>query len=424
MQVILGVIFHFIGGFASGSFYMPYKKVKGWAWESYWIIGGIFSWLIVPPLAAWLTIPNFSEIIARTNGSVLLYTYIFGLLWGIGGLTYGLGVRYLGVSLGSSIILGLCMVFGALIPSVYYQFATQEGKDTIGAIVGSTWGLTVLAGLAVCILGIILCGKAGTMKEKMMKEGRLPENPDNGNGQPAARQRRPVLVKATAASGKGFSSKADNDVIVAQAPPSDAHGVPAGTATEYKFGLGLAVSIISGILSACFNFGLEAGAPMAQEANTLWKAANPASATEFLYRNNVIYVVVLWGGLTTNLVWCMILNARNKTFGDYANKRTPLLKNYLLSALAGTTWFLQFFFYGMGESKLGNGASSWILHMSFIILVANMWGLISNEWKGVSAKTRRTLFIGVATIIFAVLVVGYGNYLKERQAEQTAQSAH
>ena len=73
----------------------------------------------------------------------------------------------------------------------------------------------------------------------------------------------------------------------------------------------------------------------------------------FLYRNNVIYVVLLWGGLTTNFIWCMILNARNKTFGDYTNKKTPLAKNYFFAALAGTTWFLQFFFYGMGESKLG-----------------------------------------------------------------------
>src|SRR5436189_3103452 len=108
MGVILGVIFHFIGGFASGSFYIPYKKVKGWSWESFWIIGGLFSWLIVPPLAAWLTIPGFWEIIKNSSGSVLISTYIMGLLWGSGGLTYGLGVRYLGVALGSSIILGLC----------------------------------------------------------------------------------------------------------------------------------------------------------------------------------------------------------------------------------------------------------------------------------------------------------------------------
>lgn len=79
MQVILGVIFHFIGGFASGSFYIPYKKVKGWHWESYWIIGGLFSWLIVPPVAAWLTIPGFSHIISSTAGNVAAATYFFGL---------------------------------------------------------------------------------------------------------------------------------------------------------------------------------------------------------------------------------------------------------------------------------------------------------------------------------------------------------
>src|SRR5207253_9575142 len=166
MQIVLGIIFHFIGGFASGSFYMPYKKVKGWHWESYWIIGGLFSWLIVPPLAAYLTIPNFGQIIGSTNGSILSMTYFFGLLWGIGGLTYGLGVRYLGVALGSSIILGLCMVFGALIPSIYYDLFPVDGKDTFSMLIGTRWGLMVLAGLALCVLGIIICGKAGMMKEQ------------------------------------------------------------------------------------------------------------------------------------------------------------------------------------------------------------------------------------------------------------------
>src|ERR1700710_3028644 len=156
MGIIFGVFFHFIGGFASGSFYIPYKKVKGWAWESFWIVGGIFSWLIVPPLAAWLTIPGFAEIIKATDGRILLLTYFFGVLWGIGGLTYGLGVRYLGVALGSSIILGLCMVFGSLIPSIYYQFSPHAGKDTISTISGSKWGMTVLSGLAICIIGIII----------------------------------------------------------------------------------------------------------------------------------------------------------------------------------------------------------------------------------------------------------------------------
>jgi len=358
MGAILGVIFHFIGGFASGSFYMPYKKVKGWSWESFWIVGGLFSWLIVPPLAAYLTIPGFMDIISGASSQILGTTFLMGLLWGIGGLTYGLGVRYLGVSLGSSIILGLCSFFGALVPSVYYYFYPKAGKDTIADLFGTSWGQLVMLGLLLCIVGIVICGKAGSMKDKDL-------------------------------GGK--------DV--------DASG------SEYKIKLGLIVAVISGILSACFSFGIEAGASMGEVANNVWKTANPGQG-EFLFKNNVIFVVILWGGLTTNFVWCMILNARNKSFGDYTNKKTPLLKNYLLCALAGTTWFLQFFFYGMGESKMGNGASSWILHMSFIILVANMWGIISKEWNGVTKKTRTTIIIGILTIILSVVVVGYGNSLK------------
>jgi L-rhamnose-H+ transport protein len=134
-----------------------------------------------------------------------------------------------------------------------------------------------------------------------------------------------------------------------------------------------------------------------------------ANGSNPLFQNNVIFVVLLWGGLTTNFIWCMLLNLRNKTFGDYTNSSTPLLNNYIFAALAGTTWFLQFFFYGMGESKLGNGASSWILHMAFIILVSSMWGLLLKEWKGVSKKTFSTILLGIFVIILSVMIVGYGN---------------
>jgi L-rhamnose-H+ transport protein len=352
MQAIAGVIFHFIGGFASGSFYMPFKRVKGWAWENYWIIGGIFSWLIVPPLAAWLTIPHFMEIIAAAPKQVFGYTFLFGLLWGVGGLTYGLGVRYLGMSLGNSVVLGFCSAFGALVPSIYYNFFPASGKTSFNDMAGSSWGRIIIAGVAVCLFGIYLCGKAGMGKEK-----ELPE----------AEKKKSVA--------------------------------------EFNLTKGLLVAIVSGILSACFNFGIEAGKPMAYQA--IAGGSNP------LYQNNVIYVVLLWGGLTTNFVWCFFLNLRNRSFPKYTDRRTPLLKNYVLSALAGTTWFLQFFFYGMGESKLGNGASSWILHMAFIILVANMWGWLLKEWKAVSPKTKTTFIAGIATIILSVFMVGYGNALKQ-----------
>src|SRR5690554_666341 len=221
MHALAGVFFHFIGGFASGSFYVPYTKVKGWAWESFWIVGGLFSWLIVPPLAAYLTIPGFADIIRQADNSTLGYTFLFGLLWGIGGLTYGLGVRYLGVSLGSSVMLGLSMVFGSLMPAIYYFFNQAPGKQGIDYFFTTNAGICVMVGLAVCIVGIYLCGRAGFLKERSL-----------------------ATLSAEAKSG-------------------------------YNFGVGIVVAIVSGVLSACFNFGIEAGKPLADVANEIWKTANP-----------------------------------------------------------------------------------------------------------------------------------------------------
>jgi L-rhamnose-H+ transport protein len=255
------------------------------------------------------------------------------------------------MSLGNSVVLGFCSAFGALVPSIYYNLFPTPGKTSFSELLFTPWGKIVLAGVVLCLVGIYICGRAGMLKERELSEAAKKES-----------------VK------------------------------------EFNLTKGLMVAIASGILSSCFNFGIEAGKPMAEAA--VARGLNP------LYQNNVAYVVLLWGGLTTNFIWCMALNARNKTFGDYTHGATPLVRNYIFSALAGTTWFMQFFFYGMGESKLGNGASSWILHMAFIILVANGWGIVLKEWKGVSTKTKTTITVGIITIILSVLLVGYGNSIK------------
>jgi len=355
MNALLGLLFHSIGGFASGSFYMPYNKVKGWAWESFWIIGGLFSWFIVPPLAAYLTIPGFGAIISNCSTPILILTFVMGLFWGIGGLTYGLGVRYLGMSLGNSVVLGFCAAFGAIVPSIYYTIYPTAGKVSFTDMIATSGGQLVLLGVLVCLLGIGISGKAG-----MMKESELTKEQQN-------------------------ASVAEFDLVK-----------------------GLIIAVISGILSSFFNFGIEAGKPMADVANEAWKTLNPNQG-EFLYQNNVIFVVILWGGLTTNLIWTTILSLKNKSYRNFTDKSTPITRNILFCALAGTTWFLQFFFYGMGESKLGNGASSWILHMSTIILTANMWGIYRKEWSGVTSKTKGTIATGIALILLSVVLVGIGN---------------
>jgi len=348
MQALLGVIFHTLGGIASGSFYMPFNNVKKWAWESYWIVGGLFSWLIVPPIAAWLTVPGFAEIIASSSSKILFFTFLMGLMWGIGGLSYGLGVRYLGMSLGNSVVLGFCAAFGAIVPSIYYNINPTPGKISFTDMMATPGGQLVLLGVLVCLAGIAVSGRAGMMKDKEMS------------------------------------------------PEDQKASVP-----EFSLVKGLIIAILSGILSSFFNFGIEAGKPMADAA--VEAGFNP------LFQNNVIFVVILWGGLTTNLIWTTILSLKNKSYRDFTNKKSPIARNVMFSALAGTTWFLQFFFYGMGESKLGNGASSWILHMSTIILTANMWGIYRREWKGTASRTKLTITAGIVIILASVVLVGIGN---------------
>ncbi len=350
MQALLGVLFHSLGGIASGSFYMPFNKVKSWAWESFWIVGGLFSWLIVPPIAAYLTVPGFATIISAGSSQILFFTFLMGLLWGIGGLSYGLGVRYLGMSLGNSIVLGFCAAFGAIIPSIYYTINPTIGKISFSDMLATSGGQIILLGVVVCLIGIALSGKAGMMKERELSE------------------------------------------------EDQKSSVP-----EFSLVKGLIIAILSGILSSFFNFGIEAGKPLAEAA--VAAGFNP------LYQNNVTFVVILWGGLTTNLIWTSLLSIKNKSYGDFVNTKSPIAKNIVFSAMAGTIWFLQFFFYGMGESKLGNGASSWILHMATIILTANLWGIYRNEWKGVATKTKWTITLGIFAILLSVVIVGLGNSL-------------
>ena len=193
--------------------------------------------------------------------------------------------------------------------------------------------------------------------------------------------------------------------------------VKEGVNSEFKLSKGLLIAIVSGVLSAFFSFGIDAGKEMSAVARSLAVEQSYPFLTQeggsfkYLFENNIIFFVILWGGLTTNFIWSTALILKNKTGGDFADKKTPLLRNYLFCALAGTTWFLQFFFYGMGETKIGNGASSWTLHMATIILTANMWGFYRKEWKGVSKSTYNMILVGIGAILLSVIVIGFAKWL-------------
>src|SRR5579885_2780189 len=157
----LGVVYHWLGGLASGSFYVPYRFVRRWSWETYWLVGGIFSWIIAPWVLGSIMTSDLMGVLRASPTSTLAWCYFWGVLWGFGGLTFGLSMRYLGMSLGMAIALGYCAAFGTLIPPIFQgEFMTK--------VVGTRSGLMILAGIGVCLLGIAVAGAAGRSKERTM----------------------------------------------------------------------------------------------------------------------------------------------------------------------------------------------------------------------------------------------------------------
>jgi L-rhamnose-H+ transport protein len=378
----LGVLFHWLGGLASGSFYVPFKGIKKWSWETYWLVGGIFSWIVCPWTLAFLLTNRVVDVLMQQSALTLGWTYFFGVLWGFGGLTYGLTMRYLGLSLGTGVALGYCAAFGTLLPPIFKQFMPAVPvAESIVQIASSTAGRITLAGVAICLLGIAVAASAGLAKEREM-----------------------------------------------------APGAKAKSIAEFSFTKGLVVATFCGVMSACFAFGLTAGSPISE--------ASIAAGTAKLWSGLPKLIVILLGGFTTNFIWCLILNVRNRSAYQYfashlrpehahlahsnENEKTgtsrhlwldgmnvPLVRNYFFSALAGTTWYFQFFFYTMGETQMGRfGFASWTLHMASIIIFATMWGWIFHEWKGSGCKAHSLIALGIIMLLASTIVIGWGTYLK------------
>src|SRR5271156_2731036 len=156
----LGVLFHWIGGLASASFYIPYRGVRRWAWETYWLVGGFFSWIVAPwVLALYLTHDLFG-VLREASPSTLFWTYFFGVLWGTGGLTFGLTMRYLGISLGMAVALGFCAAFGTLMPPIFNAIFIAHSTP-LSQVFGTISGMVILCGVGVCVAGIAVSGMAG-----------------------------------------------------------------------------------------------------------------------------------------------------------------------------------------------------------------------------------------------------------------------
>jgi L-rhamnose-H+ transport protein len=378
----LGVIFHWIGGFCSATNFIPFRGIKRWSWEVYWIIQGFAAWIIAPLVLANIFVPQLSSVMHEAYAKdprALQYALLFGVLWGVGGITFGLAIRYLGIALGYAIALGLCAFFGTLVPPVF--------NGQIMTLFHQTSGQIILFGVFVCVIGVAVNGAAGYSKEQEI----TPEE------------------KAEAGE------------------------------RDYNFGKGVAIAIVAGFMSSFFAFGLAAGKPLGDLA----KVQLVASGRSDLWQNLPILIIVLWGGFITNFVWSAILIFQNGSIKQFAGEPginpmraaatsgdtlvdfdpldpstydrlapSTLFFNYIFAAMAGVIWYFQFFFYSMGQTKMGKyDFSSWTLHMASIIIFATLWGLVLKEWHGTSRRTKLLVTCGLLLLVGSTVIVGYGNYV-------------
>jgi len=376
----VGVFFHWLGGLASASNFIPFRGIKRWSWEIYWIIQGVAAWLVAPLFVALLLVPHIASILHAAPASSIGYAALWGCLWGVGGLTFGLAIRYLGLGLGYAIALGFCTAFGTLIPPVYH--------GQMNSILHERSGQVILLGVCLCLVAIAVSGAAGYSKESEVTE----------------------------------EQKADMGE------------------RDFSFVKGLLVAVFAGIMSSFFAFGLDAGKPIAE----ICRLRLVSEGRSELWQNLPVLVVVLWGGFATNFVWSLVLILRNRSAAQFLGEpgRNPmgttvttgatlmdfdpvtasrrivgpvLLWNYLLAGFAGVIWYFQFFFYSMGQTRMGKyDFASWSLHMASIIIFATLWGICLHEWKGTSLRTRLLVTCGLALLVGSTVVIGYGSYLKVR----------
>ena len=337
MDITLGLLIIAIGAFCQSSCYVPINKIKDWSWESYWIVQGVFAWLLLPLLGAWLAVPeghSMCELFNSGNSFNIVMTMLFGVLWGVGGLTFGLSMRYLGVALGQSIALGTCAGLGTVMGPVLLNIFFPE-QNALASLTSS-----VIIGVVVTLVGIAVIGVAGSMKASSLSDEQKKE-----------------AVK------------------------------------DFNFPKGLAIALLAGFMSGCFNVGLAFGADI-----------NFGDLTPDMYKTLPATMLVTVGGFLTNAVYCFYQNSKNGTWGDY-RKTAVWGNNALFCLLAGALWYSQFFGLSLGKGFLTESATlttlSFCILMALNVVFSNIWGIILKEWKGCSSKTITVLIVGIVILIIS-----------------------
>ena len=344
---IVGTGLHALGGVSASTCYLPFQGTKNWSWGTFWLVQASFAWIIMPIVLGVLTVPGYFGILANAPSGPFWGAFLLGGLYGFGGMSFGLAIKHVGYSLTYTISIGISAVVGTILPLMIFGGLTEYFSRPGGGI--------VLVGMALSLVGVLVCGWAGFRKER--------------------------------------------DLTAAQ-----------GGAVQFDMVKGLFLTIFAGVLSGVFNVSLEIGQPIADMA-----AQNGAGD----FQGNAKQIVSTAGCFIVNAIWFLVAGLKDGTLKEFAGKSGLSLglrtRNSLWSALAGILWSMQFFFYGLGHVQMGSFRfASWVLHMSMLIFFSYGVGVFMKEWSSVRRSTYGMLVVALVLLVVSFVITSYGSYYGEQ----------
>jgi len=330
---------------AGGAFAFPLRVHKQYAWENTWLLAFFFALICIPLTVVSIFLPEWKDAVAAAGPGIVLRAIGFGFLWGWGAVTFAIGISSVGMSLGYATIMGLATAIGSIIPMIRRWDRIPDDAR-----------LFILLGIATCLAGVAICGRAGVLRER-------------------------------AAASDGASKE----------------GTASGKAPLNVFLVGLSWCVLSGFLSACANLGFDFADRVAVEAQHL--GAGPLAAS--IGR----WITVYWGGFLAILIGSGSTLLKKGTWRNYFKAGSG--RDFAFALIAGTCHFLAQIPYGMGAYFLGRLGTSvgWVFNIALSLLVANAIGFVTKEWKGAPSVALKTLFAGLAVLVVAMIVLAHGNNL-------------
>ena len=337
--MIIGLVSSVFSGVLNGSFALPMKKITNWEWENTWFVYALVAMLFLPIITAFISVPGLVDIYKQVDSSILLKTQFTGILFGVGSVTFGLGLHYAGLSLGNSIMVGIISVTGSLVPMI---MLSPESIFTIGG------GILLLA-MLVSVIGVVYLSIAGKLRD----------------------------------GSKGVTTDSKEKKV--------------------SFKVALFICIISGIFSSMLNISLVIGLPIAELAQ-----ANLSDSVSSYRAYNAVWAITLSGTFVSYFLYSVFLFIKNRSLVRYKNNAP----NFFRAVLMGVLWFSCISLYGAGVSNLGKLGTTigWLILMSFTVIVGNLWGVVTGEWKDAPQKAKRKMITGLLLLSVSVVFVAVAKF--------------